>query len=272
VTKRKMAEDELKDTLKKLRKANEEMKRLDEMKDDFLSNVSHELKTPMISVMGYVGMLLKEKVGPLTEQQRKFLETSHRNLLKLQRNIDNLLELAEIGIKKETLTFEPVDLSRIVEFSCFTVDPFAKEHQIRLELNLPPNPVLIPGVGDKLSQLFDNLLINAVKYNHQGGKIEISLSKDSAFAVVRVADTGIGISHQSLKEVFTRHFQEKTNPLGNTKGLGIGLSLVHEIVHFHGGEIQVESELGRGSTFTVMLPLSASKELPVRSEAPSSQA
>jgi two-component system phosphate regulon sensor histidine kinase PhoR len=255
VTKRKKAEDELKDTLKKLQRANEELKRLDGMKDDFLSNVSHELKTPMISVMGYVGMLLKEKVGPLTEQQRRFLETSCRNLLKLQKNIDNLLDLAELGIRKETLTFEPVDLKKVIEFSCVTVDPLAKEHQIRLDLKLPPVPVLISGVGDKLGQLFDNLLTNAIKYNHQGGKIEIRLSRDSNLAIVRVEDTGIGISHQSLKEVFSRHFQGKTKPLGDAKGLGIGLSLVQEIVQLHGGEIQVESEPGKGSVFTVLLPV-----------------
>jgi PAS domain S-box-containing protein len=102
VTRRKKAEDELKEALKKLEIANEELRRIDQMKDDFLSNVSHELKTPMISVMGYIGMILKEKVGSLTEQQRKFLEISYKNLLKLEKNIDNLLDLAELGILKES--------------------------------------------------------------------------------------------------------------------------------------------------------------------------
>jgi signal transduction histidine kinase len=102
--------------------------------------------------------------------------------------------------------------------------------------------------------LFDNLLSNAIKYNRQGGKIMVNLSQTSDSAFVRVSDTGIGISHQSLKEVFTRHFQEKTKSLGNMKGLGIGLSLVQEIVQLHKGEIHLESERGEGTTFTVMLP------------------
>ena len=102
VTARNKAEDDLKEALEQLQQANEELKRLDRMKDDFLSTVSHELKTPMISVMGYIGMVLKEKAGPLTEQQRKFLEISYRNLVKLGKNIDNLLDLAEFGILKET--------------------------------------------------------------------------------------------------------------------------------------------------------------------------
>jgi hypothetical protein len=258
VTKRKKTEDELNEALHKLQLANEEMKRLDEMKDDFLSNVSHELKTPMISVMGYVGMLLKGKVGPLTEQQRKFLETSYRNLLKLGKNIDDLFNLAELGIKKKGLTFHPVDLCKVVEFSCFTVDPLAREYQIQLDIQLPPEPVRISGVEDKLNQLFDNLLTNAIKYNHQGGRIGVSLHHDTDFAVVQVADTGVGISHQSLKEVFTRHFQEKAKPLGNARGLGIGLSLAQEIVELHRGQIQIESELGKGSVFTVMLPVTES--------------
>ena len=254
VTKRKQAEDELKEALRKLEIANEELRRIDQMKDDFLSNVSHELKTPMISVMGYIGMILKEKVGSLTEQQKKFLEISYKNLLKLGKNIDNLLDLAELGIQKESWIFEPIDLVKVIEFSCSTVEPLAKEHQIHLEANLPPEPVKISGVEDKLNQLFDNLLTNAIKYNRQGGKICVSLDHDSEFVFTRITDTGVGISHQSLKEVFTRHFQEKTKPLGNAKGLGIGLSLVQEIVKLHQGEIQIESELGKGTTFTVRLP------------------
>jgi two-component system phosphate regulon sensor histidine kinase PhoR len=254
VTQRKKAEDELKETLKKLQLANEELRRLDQMKDDFLSNISHELKTPMISVMGYIGMILKEKVGSLTEDQRKFLEISYKNLLKLGKNIDDLLDLAELGIQKEAWTFEQVDLSEVIQFSCSTVEPLAKDHQIQLEVQLPPDQVRVFGVEDKLNQLFDNLLTNAIKYNRQGGKIGVTLHQDSEFAFARITDTGVGISHQSLKEVFTRHFQEKAKPLGNIKGLGIGLSLVQEIVQLHRGDIQIESELGKGSTFTVRLP------------------
>jgi len=256
VTKRKKVEDELKEALKKLQQANQELKHLDQIKNDFFSNVSHELKTPMISVMGYIGMILKEKVGSLTEQQKRFLEISYNNLLKLEKNINNLLDLAELGIQKEVWTFEPINLSKVIEFSCFTVEPLAKEHQIQLEVKLPQDPVTISGVEDKLNQLFDNLLTNAIKYNRKGGKISVSLHDDSQFAFTRITDTGVGISHQSLEEVFTRHFQEKAKPLGNVKGLGIGLSLVQEIVKLHRGEIHLDSELGRGTVFTVKLPKS----------------
>jgi len=254
VTQRKHIEDELKEALKNLEAAHEEERRLNQMKDDFLSTVSHELKTPMISVMGYIGLILKEKVGPLTEQQKKFLEISYKNLLKLEKNIDNLLDLAEIGIQKESWIFEPTDLVKIIELSCSTVEPLAREHQIRLEIQLPPGPVMVSGVEDKLNQLFDNLFTNAIKYNRQGGSICVSLHEDSPFVFARITDTGVGISHQSLQEVFTRHFQEKKKPLGNAKGLGIGLSLVQEIVNLHQGKIHIESELGKGTTFTVMLP------------------
>lgn len=254
VTERKKADDELKEALIKLQLANEELKHLDQLKDVFLSNVSHELKTPMISVMGYLGMIIKEKVGSLTEQQRNFLETSYKNLLKLERRIDDLLDLAALGIQKEVWTFEPINLSKVIEFSCSTVEPLAKEHNIRLEVQIPSDPIIVSGVEDKLSQLFDNLLTNAIKYNRQGGKIDVSLYQDPQFAFARITDTGIGISHQSLKEAFTRHFQEKKKPLGNVKGLGIGLSLVQEIIKLHRGEIHLESEVGRGTMFTVRLP------------------
>ena len=254
ITQRKKTEDQLKEALKKLETANEELRRLNQTKDDFLSTVSHELKTPMISVMGYIGLILKEKVGSLTEQQRKYLEISYKNLLKLEKNIDNLLDLAEIGIQKESWIFEPIDLVKVIEFSFSTVEPLAKEHQIRLEAQLPPGPVEISGVEDKLNQLFDNLFTNAIKYNRQGGRICVSLGEDAEFVLAHITDTGVGISHQSLQEVFTRHFQERTKPLGNAKGLGIGLSLVQEIVNLHQGKIHIESGLGKGTTFTVMLP------------------
>ena len=262
VTKRKEAEDELKDALRKLEIANEELRQIDQIKDAFLSNVSHELKTPLISVMGYVGMILKEKVGPLTEQQKKFLEISYKNLLKLGKNIDDLLELAEMGIPQSSWIFEPVDLVKVLEFSCATVEPLAKENQIQLEIHLPKEEIKISGIEDKLNQLFDNLLTNAIKYNRQGGKICVSLDQTAEFVFTRIADTGVGISHRSLKEVFTRYSQVKTKPLGNTKGLGIGLSLVQEIAKLHQGEIQIESELGKGTTFTVIFP----KVTKIRSE------
>jgi len=254
ITQRKRAEDGCEEALKELQRMNAELKTLNQLKDNFLSNVSHELKTPMISVMGYMGMILKEKVGALNEQQKTFLETSYKNLLKLSKNIDDLLDLAELGIKKKTFAIEPVDLSKVVEFSCSTIEPLAKEHQIHVEAQFPPEPIIIQGVEDKLNQLFDNVLTNAIKYNREGGRVHVTLYQDPESAYVRIADTGIGISHHAVKDIFKRHFREETTPLGNMKGLGIGLSLVQEIVKLHGGEIDLMSEAEKGTTFTVMLP------------------
>jgi two-component system phosphate regulon sensor histidine kinase PhoR len=254
VTERKRAEEGCQEALEELQRMNAELKTLDQLKDHFLSNVSHELKTPMISVMGYLGMILKGKVGPLNEKQKTFLETSHKNLLKLSKNIDDLLDLAEMGIKKKTFTVESVNLSKVIAFSCSTIEPLAKEYQIHVDAQFPPEPVIILGVEDKLNQLFDNLLTNAIKYNREGGGIHVTLYQDPESAYVRIADTGIGISHNALKDVFKRHFQQETKPLGNMKGLGIGLSLVQEIVKLHNGEIDLESEAEKGTTFTVMLP------------------
>jgi PAS domain S-box-containing protein len=254
VTERRRAEEGCQEALRELQRMNVELKNLDQLKDHFLSNVSHELKTPMISVMGYMGMILKEKVGPLNEKQKTFLETSYKNLMKLSKNIDDLLDLAEFGIKKKTFAVESVNLSKVIEFSCSTIEPLAKEYQIHVDAQFPPEPVIILGVEDKLNQLFDNLLTNAIKYNREGGGIHVTLYQDPESAYVRIADTGIGISHNALKDVFKRHFQQEIKPLGNMKGLGIGLSLVQEIVKLHNGEIDLESEAEKGTTFTVMLP------------------
>jgi two-component system phosphate regulon sensor histidine kinase PhoR len=201
-----------------------------------------------------MGMILAEKVGSLNDQQRKFLDVSYKNLLKLGKNIDDLLDLAEMGIRKNAWPFESVDLGKVIEFSCSTVDPLAREHQVQIEAHFPPDPVNIPGVEAKLNQLFDNLLINAIKYNRQGGRITVTLYQDSRSAFVRISDTGVGIAPQSLSSVFTRHYQASAKPLGNLKGLGIGLSLVQEVVKLHEGDIHVVSEPDRGTTFTVRMP------------------
>ncbi len=196
----------------------------------------------------------------MTEQQRRFLDISYKNLLKLEKNINNLIDLAEFGIIKETWVFEAVDLRSVIESFLFDDrTPWPENTTSAWKLTFPSEPVVISGVPDKLNQLFDNLLTNAIKYNRREGDITVDLSQTSDRAFVHISDTGIGISHQSLKEVFTRHFQEKTKPLGNIKGLGIGLSLVQEIVKLHKGEIQLQSEIGKGTTFSVMLPLAAQK-------------
>ncbi len=254
VTQRKKAEDELRETLEKLQIANEELKRLNQMKDNFFSNVSHELKTPMISVMGYTGMILDEKAGVLTEKQKQFLEISYRNLQKLDKNISQLLDLADLRIRKESWILRPVDLLKVIEFSRSTVEPVAQEHEIAVEVRLPAEAVMVPGVEEKLHQVFDNLLMNAVKYNREGGTITVDLRQDSEFALVHISDTGVGIPSQSLQEIFKRHFQGDAKPLMDFRGLGIGLSLVQEIVHLHRGKIHVESEAGKGTTFVVVLP------------------
>lgn len=254
ITQRKRVEDKLKQALKKLKAAKDELMRLDRTKDDFLSNVSHELKTPMISVMGYTGMVLKEKAGPLTEQQRRFLEICYKNLQKLEKNIDNLFDLAEIGIHRRSWTFEPTDLIKLIQFACLTAEPLAKTHQIEFDIKLPPGPVKMSGVDEQLNQLFDNLLTYAIKYSRQSGKIYVNLEHDSESIFVRIADTGVGIPTLSLKEVFTCHFKGNTASPVKTRGFGIGLSLVHEIVKLHQGDIQIQSELGKGTTFELRLP------------------
>jgi signal transduction histidine kinase len=192
----------------------------------------------MISVMGYLGMLLNERVGSLTDQQLKFLEISYKNLLKLEKNIDNLFDLTELGIQKATWVFEPVNLSAVVEFSCSTIEPLAKEHQIALQMQLPPEPVFVRGIEEKLNQLFDNLLTNAIKYNRQGGKIYVDLHHDPGFVYARIMDTG-SVSPISLwKGGLTRHFKDKPKPSVLSKALG-SLSLVQEIVKLYHGEIHL---------------------------------
>jgi len=178
-------------------------------------------------------LILKEKVGVLTDQQRKFLEISYKNLLKLEKNIDNLLDLAEMGIQKASWTFEPVDLAKVIEFSCTTVEPLPRN--IKSDWKLTPSRTRKDRrVEDKLNQLFDNLFTNAIKYNRQEGRICVSVEEDAEFVFTRIADTGLESPINPAGSLHATFSRKNKNPW-KCKGLGIGLSLVQEIVNLHQG-------------------------------------
>lgn len=235
-----------------LERALEEIKGVENLKDQFLTTLSHELKTPLVSLKGFLQLIIQQRVNP--EEQTEYLQVCWRNLLKMERQINNLLELARLSNFKDQYPLTPIDLAALIRTEAENLVLAAQEKQVRIVLDqVPPGPVMIKGHSEKMIQLLDNLLLNAIKYNVTNGRVEVALSQRDAAVVLTVADSGKGIARENMAKIFNRFYRADVSGTGRLEGLGIGLSLVQEIVKLHQGDIEVESEPGKGTVFTLIL-------------------
>lgn len=235
-----------------LEKALQEIQSVENLKDQFLTTLSHELKTPMVSLKGFLQLIMQERIKP--EDRQAYLEICWRNLLKLETQINNLLDLARLSHAKDQYEMGPVDLCALVRTEAENLRLLAAERKVRLELgDLPAEPVMVRGNREKLIQLVDNLLLNAVKYNVEDGEVRLGLAQREQAVVLTVSDSGLGIARENMAKIFNRFYQANLTGTGRLEGLGIGLSLVQEIVLLHHGDIRVQSEPGQGTIFTVIL-------------------
>jgi len=250
--------DELGDLAGEFNRMAKKLKELDQMKDDFVSSVSHELRSPLTSIKGYVDFILRGKAGPLNEKLVEYLTIVKNNTSRLGTFINDILDLAKIEARRFELGREAVELPPLVEEMVTFFRPQAEESKIELEAVVPSGLSLVSADSDKLRQVFTNLLSNAFKFTPEGGKVTIEArnSKSGNFVEIAVKDTGIGIAKEDLQRIFDKFQQMK--PSGSkakkVKGTGLGLAIVKGIVEAHGGKIWVESELNKGSNFIFTLP------------------
>ncbi len=234
-----------------LEKALEEVRSVDKLKDEFLTTLSHEIKTPLVSLKGFLQLIKDGRAQP--EKHEEYLAICWRNLLKLEGQINNLLDLARLSAKGgEDYPLEPVDLGVLVRTELENLKIMAAENKVSLS-DPPCGHFIVKGNAQKLIQLIDNLLVNAVKYSKEGGHVETSLNHSDGKVVLTVSDSGVGIKREQIAQIFNRFYRANISGTGRIEGLGIGLSLVQEIVLLHGGNIEVSSFPGEGTTFTVIL-------------------
>ena len=245
----------------KLHEANEELKTLDELKTNLLSNVSHELRTPLVSVMGYSDMIINGKAGPINNTQREYLAISMRNIEKLVTLIENLLDFSRLHRGDERLVFDTFDLVDCARGSIQIVKPVSDSRNIAIELDADEEPILVEGDKGKLGQVFNNLLSNALKFNDNGGRVDVSLKLGSGWVDVSVVDTGIGIPPEAIQKVFTRFYQYDGSSTRKYGGTGIGLSIAQDIMRLHGSSIGVTSEVGKGSAFRFRMNLAGGRRV-----------
>lgn len=257
----KITNEELARKHEELEKLNKELKTLDQMKSNLLSNVSHELRTPLVAIKGYTDLILKEKIGTLNEQQKKGLQISLKSIERLISLIDNLLNFSKMEMGLEKLKLINFDLIEVAKEEVELIKSRADSRKIAITTNFPKFPVIIRGDRDKISQVFLNLLENAVKFNIHKGNIHVDISlTGNEWVMVKIADTGIGIPQKDLEKIFERFYQVDSSRSRKYGGTGIGLSIADNIIRLHGGKISVNSQVEKGSYFTFVLPVPTEKE------------
>ena len=230
-----------------------ELKKFTKLRSEFVANVSHELKTPLTTIKGFVETL---KEGALEDKNNaaKFLEIIEKHTLRLENLVNDLLTLSSIESKEIPLNLEMLPLSSILESAAGLFKERLTNKQLKLSLNIADNLPSLKMDRAKIEQVLENLLDNAIKFTPEGGSISIKASWDNGFVRIDVKDTGIGIEAKHLSRLFERFYRVDKGRSRELGGTGLGLSIVKHIVQLHDGRVAVESEPGKGSMFSIYLP------------------
>ncbi len=263
--------ESLQTSQERLRLANLNLLEANRLKTEFLSIMSHELRTPLNAVIGFAEVL--RDGGGLDERQQKYLtniDTSGRNLLQL---VNDILDLARVRSDKLDLEKEDISIPQVMNDVRKLGLPFAAARHVWLEIEPSEELPLVEADEAKVKRVLYNLVSNAIKFTPEGGRVTMRARRAGAFVEISVEDTGIGISEEDQGRIFDMFSQVDGSRTRSHEGTGVGLALSRRLVELHGGEIRVESELGKGSTFTFTLPVKAGRRRrtdvpPPREEAP----
>jgi two-component system sensor histidine kinase BarA len=265
------AYNQLEDKNKRLHEAVERMQEADRIKSNFMATISHELRTPLTSVIGYSEMLLEGLAGALNEEQREYVHTIMEKGDSLLQLISGILDVSRMESGTLKLRTEPVDLRDVIVTTTSALAPALKRKRLKLDLVDAADAQLVSGDRDKIRQILMNLLGNAIKFTPEGGHITVvveagQLGRDDehdrfgaaehahrGFRLL-VRDSGIGIAKEKQARIFEPFFQVDSSSTREYGGTGLGLTLVKNLVEAQGGRVWVDSELGRGSVFTVTFP------------------
>jgi signal transduction histidine kinase len=224
-------------------------------KSEFLANMSHELRTPLNAVIGFSEVLLQRMFGALNDKQDEYLKDIYASGQHLLSLINDILDLSKIEAGRMELAPAPFHLPTALENAVTLIKERAGRHGIALQLDIDPRLSEVVGDERKVKQVFLNLLSNAVKFTPEGGRISLKASQKDGAVEIAVTDTGVGIAPEDQAAIFEEFRQVGTDETRKQEGTGLGLTLAKKFVELHGGRIWVESEVGRGSTFTFTLPV-----------------
>lgn len=229
------------------------LKKQEKLRKDLTADIAHELRTPLATIQSHIEAYLDGVLSPDPQN----LQSMHEEILRLTRLVNDLGELARVEGGKAEIVKKPVNLNEIVAKITSNLRPLFEEKKILLEVNTGSLPIVSIVDPDKISQVILNLLFNALKFTGEGGQTWVETRKENSQGWILIRDTGVGISSKDLPFVFERFYRADKSRSRTTGGSGIGLTVAKELVEAQGGEIKVESKLGKGSTFIVLLPLAS---------------
>jgi len=232
------------------RKLNKEGK---EIRYQFLSVLSHELKAPLNAIEGYLKIMQERQAGDKMDDYEQMIDRSLHRINGMRNLIMDLLDLTKIKLEKKTDKFQLVKVSEIAQNAIEAINPYAIQKDV--EIILHDNDVEINIDPGDLEIVFNNLISNAVKYNKQNGRVDVFIDKKDNLLIIKIKDTGIGLSEDEIKNLFEEFFRVKSEQTKHITGSGLGLPIVRKVLDIYHGDIHVESKVNEGSTFTVTLPV-----------------
>ncbi len=250
-----MTRYELDENKKMLEESNRKLVELDKTKTSFFANISHELRTPLTLLIAPLETFQREKGHLFDGETRSTLKIMEDNALRLLKLINDLLDLVKLESGRMETRKEPLKIPEFLKGITLSVQGAARDKKINLSCSVGENLGSVLADRDKLEKILLNLLFNSVKFTPSGGKIELSAQEEGTSLILKVTDTGMGISEKDLPHIFNRFWQADSSAQRKYQGTGIGLSLVKELVEIQGGMVTAESRLGEGTTMIVRLPL-----------------
>jgi signal transduction histidine kinase len=242
--------EDLQDVKRELEMVNRQLKELDETNMKFIGIASHELKTPLTAIKANIDFILSEKEGKIPENLRSYLITIQRNTNRIQMRMDQMLDLSRMKSNRLLFNREPIPLSEVMIGYISEVTPLEKHLSIQVEV---PQGLHVYADRNALHDIFINLLSNAFKFTADGGQVSVLAGQKDQSILLEIRDTGMGIPEDKLQMIFDEFYQVEGGKHGGT---GLGLAIAKRLVEEQGGNIWVESQLGKGSTFYFTLPLS----------------
>ncbi len=230
-----------------------QLKKLERLRSEFVANVSHELKTPLTSILGFVETL-KEGAMDDQENRSRFLAIIEDHSKKLYQLIEDLLSLSKLDTEKQELKKEEFDLAEVLDRALASFERPIRVKKLKVLTEFSSRPFLLSADSASFEEVLNNLLDNAIKYNVEGGEIRVRASRGGGSVSVEIQDTGIGISKPELPKIFDRFYRADKSRSRQTGGTGLGLAIVKRIVERHAGRIEAQSVPNQGSTFTLTLP------------------
>ncbi|MDT5269239.1 MAG: hypothetical protein QOH49_1425 [Acidobacteriota bacterium] len=250
----------LEESNRELNQANAQLREVSAMKEEFLALTTHDLRSPLTVISGVINFFTSGRLGDMTAEQKNMVAMMERNTQNLIELVNDLLDASKLESGTMRLDFSTIELRALLDELRHQMQPLAAEKEIALEEGVPGELPPLRADRAKLRRVLVNLISNALKFTPRGGCVSLSAAPEGAQVRVSVTDNGVGIPPEDLRDIFDKYAQARSRATRSEKGTGLGLYITRQLVELHGGHIEVQSEVGKGSTFSFTIPVAGNDE------------